>query len=451
MPRAAPDEFQLQEKIDYLMMALPADWLQFAPKPRTLASGDKWNVFLSYRSVDRTWVLNLYDVLRQQEFEVFLDQCVLRGGDELIKILEEGLAKSQAGVLVWSSITRESDWVAREYQTLERQATKKSDFCFVPVRLDSSELPAFAASRIFLDFSSYPDGPNGGELLRLLHAIVGRPLTVDAAHFAALQDAAAQSAAHDIGAAVRNKDAELILELFEAGGLPWDTSSILGCKAAEGLIRLRRNDDALQVLRVVHEKFPRAIRPRQLQALALARRAQPEDLRQAQRVLGALYEEGERDPETLGIYGRTWMDRYEVSKDLSDLQQSRDLYAEAFESATDDYYTGINAASKSVFIGTPQDVERAADYARRVQEIVGSEPHPGDYWMTATVGEVFLLLKDYKEAARLYSAAIATTRSEIGSHESTWRQACRLMAKLHPSAEQRALVRSAFSHLPDCT
>jgi hypothetical protein len=51
----------------------------------------------------------------------------------------------------------------------------------------------------------------------------------------------------------------------------------------------------------------------------------------AQDIVGALYESGERDPETLGIYGRTWMDRYDASGDLNDLRQSRDLYAEAFE------------------------------------------------------------------------------------------------------------------------
>ena len=105
----------------------------------------------------------------------------------------------------------------------------------------------------------------------------------------------------------------------------------------------------------------------------LARRNQEGDLRRAQRILGALYEAGERDPETLGIYGRTWTDRYRQSGDSSDLAQSRDLYAEAFERAQDDYYTGINAASKSVLLGTPEDL-RAEAYAARVQKIVGTEP-----------------------------------------------------------------------------
>jgi tetratricopeptide (TPR) repeat protein len=170
----------------------------------------------------------------------------------------------------------------------------------------------------------------------------------------------------------------------------------------------------------------------------------------AQEILGELYEQGERDPETLGIYGRTWMDRYTKSGDVSDLQQSRDLYAEAFERAPDDYYTGINAAAKSVFVGTPDDLNKAADYAERVQKIVGNAARAGDYWMTATVGEVFLIQKNYRDAARLYEMAVAMARKEIASHLSTWKQACRLMEKLRPSQEERSLVRQVFTHLPDC-
>jgi hypothetical protein len=333
---------------------------------------------------------------------------------------------------------------------LDRQATDKPNFFFVPVRLDNSKLPAFAASRVFLDFSSYPDGPNGGELLRLMHGLVGQALSREAADFALHLDEAARQASDDVSAAIFNRDPDTLIELFKAGGLAWQTSSALACKTAEGLIKLKRNDDAIAMLGDIQAQFPKAIRPRQLRALALARRGQSDDLKQAQRILGGLYQDGERDPETLGIYGRTWMDRYIKSKDSSDLQQSRDLYAEAFRRATDDYYTGINAASKSVLLGTPDDIAQGAQLAQQVQKIVGTQPVQGDYWKTATVGEVFLLMKNYAEAGRLYKAAVAMARAETGSHESTWKQACLLMQQLKPSAEERALVRAAFQHLPDC-
>ena len=160
-----------------------------------------------------------------------------------------------------------------------------------------------------------------------------------------------------------------------------------------------------------------------MHALALARRGQGDDLKQAQRILGRLYQDGQRDPETLGIYGRTWMDRYNKSNDPSDLQQSRDLYAEAFQRAPDDYYTGINAAAKSALLGTPADVELGGKLADQVQTIVGTDPVQGDYWKTATVGEVFLLKKNYVDAGRCTTRRWRWRGPRFGSHESTWSMA----------------------------
>lgn len=430
-------------------MALSAEWLSNAPPPRPLTGGDKWTVFLSYRSVNRPWVLNLYDVLRQHGHQVFLDQVVLKAGDRLVKGLQGALETSQAGVLVWSVSTGDSEWVQREYETLETLAGDKAGFQFVPVRLDAGRLPLFARNRIFLDFSSYPDGPNGGELLRLLHALVGQPLSPQAARFAEDQDERAREAGSQIGAAIRNKNPQRIQELFEQNGPVWRTSSALGCKAVQGLTELGDNERALALLPKLEEQFPRAIRPKQLRALALARRARSNDLATAQEILGTLYEQGERDPETLGIYARTWMDRYVISGDVNDLKQSRSLYAQAFEAAPDDYYTGINAAAKSVFLGTPGDLARGEHYAEQVQKLVGTEAVADDYWKTATVGEVYLIRRMYGDAARLYEAAVTMARGNVASHQSTWTQAFRLMEKLGPSDSDRALIRAVFAHLPD--
>ncbi|MGB8888538.1 MAG: hypothetical protein WCC87_17550 [Candidatus Korobacteraceae bacterium] len=112
--------------------------------------------------------------------------------------------------------------------------TTKTGFQFVPVRLDRSELPPFAANQIFLDFSSYPDGPNGGELLRLLHALVGQPLSPEAAAFAVRQDDAATEASRKIGAAVSNGDPERLVKLFEQGGLVWQTVFESGLQSGGG-------------------------------------------------------------------------------------------------------------------------------------------------------------------------------------------------------------------------
>lgn len=424
---------------------IPQELKQYFPKPEPLADNQKWNVFLSYRSVNRGWVLNLYDVLTDIGFKVFLDQYVLKPGDSLARTLEDGLEQSQAGILIWSTAAQDSEWVRNEYDVLIGKATNDKSFRFVPIKIDRAKLPTFANTKLFLDFTEYPDGPNGGDLLRLVHGIVGKSLSDEAVHFAWEQDEAAGIANAKITAAIRNKRPEKLSQLFKEGGIPWQITSALACKAAEGLTKLGKNDEAIDILTEVERQFSKAIRPKQLKALALARRGKGSDLDDAQDILGELYALNHLDPETSGIYGRTWMDRFNASGDINDLRQSRNLYAEGFEKTPDDYYTGINAASKSIFLG---EVEKGKAYAARVEKIVGSEAAPGDYWKTATIAETFLIQKKYAEAGDMYQKAVDMAPTETGSHESTAKQARRLLEKLDPTEEEKRLVLNAFSHLP---
>ena len=208
-------------------MPIPDEWARFALAPRALTASEKYTVFLSYRSANRAWVLSLYDVLKRYGHKVFIDQVELAAGDELIPRLEQALRGSQAGVLVWSDASRDSSWVSKEYQTMERQATNREGFKFVPVRLDNTELPDFAQNRIFLDFHAYPDGPNGGELLRLLHAVVGKPLSEDAARYALDQAGAAPE--HDVRmACVRGPGVQGRRKPDQTQGLPGSVDSARG-------------------------------------------------------------------------------------------------------------------------------------------------------------------------------------------------------------------------------
>jgi hypothetical protein len=426
-------------------------WLRFAPKPRPLASGEKWHVFISYRSINRLWALHLHDVLCDLDYKVFLDRVELTPGDDLVSGSHGALDGSQAGVLIWSeTAAADSAWIERESAMLKSVADNKTGFAFVTARLDSGALPRFAEGRVSVDFSAYPDGPNGGALLHLLHALANKPMDQEAAVVAAQQDEVATAESGRVAAAIVAKDAGQLLALFKNGGTPWRTSSVLGCKAAEGLRSLGRYDEAL-TLSLEHEaRFPNAIRAKQLHALILAGRDGPGDLDGAQAILGALYERDERDPETLAIYARTWMNRYAKSGDAADLEQSRDLYVEAFAGAPDDYYFGINAAAKSALLGGEDDMRRAEEYAAAVQRIVGTEPKPEDYWMTATSAEALLIQRQYPAAARLFQAAVHMSPSMEFAVQSTWTHVCGLMARLKPADDERAAIRRVFAHLPDC-
>lgn len=414
------------------------NFLSLAPKGPLKSDADRWDVFLSYRSVSRPWVLALYDVLRQLGYEVFMDQYVLAANNPLTQTLEENLQASATGVLIWSHQSEDSQWCRKEYEALDRLETSKRGFHYVVVNIDGAELPLFAQAKIWLDFSATREGPSGSNLLRLIYGLQGKPLPPEAVRLAVEVDDATRKALARIAAARDSGDAEALVELASSGGIAWQSSAMLGGKVAEALIELKKNEEALAVIEQLTSVFPRSIRPLQLKGLALARQG---NWRDAQRILLELYHLGERDPETVGILARTWRDRFAVSGDLLHLRKARDLYAEAFKSAPDDYYTGINAAANSVLLG---ETEAAEQHAAAVEKLVGAAVKPGDYWATATVAEVQLIRRNYDKAAALYAAAVAMDPEAKANHESTHGQTRRLMTKLQPTEDQRVSIESAF-------
>lgn len=422
-------------------MSTIKDWIELAPKPWELKANQEWHVFLSYRSVNRPWVIQLYDILCHLGYKVFLDQYVLAASVHLVGGLEEGLKKSASGVLIWSTAAQDSKWCEKEYRSMESLAGRDEDFHYVVTKLDKVELPFLADQRIYLDFSDYREGPRGSSLLKLLYGLQGNPLPAEAVRIAVEVDEEVQEDLKEIRGALDNGNHEKLMELARSESLAWVTTPLLGCEVAESLTKLKRYDEALSVLENLKKRFSKAIRPIQLTGLALARKG---DWKNAQDVLDNLVAAGEQDPETLGIYARTWKDRYQVTQNKLHLKKSRDLYKTAFNNAPTDYYTGINAASMSVLL---EDFDEAKRLAERVEKIVGSQKHEGDYWKTATVAEVQLIKENYDEAAKIYEAGIIMATEELGSHETTWNQAKLLMDKLNPSQADREKIANVFSHL----
>jgi TIR domain len=422
-------------------MPILAQWLKLAPTPSPLKEGRKWHVFLSYRSVHRPWAIQLYDILHQLGYEVFLDQYVLSANDNLVLKLGDALSKSAAGVLIWSKSTADSQWCLDEYAAMVAREKKDKDFHFVVAKLDQGDLPELAGLKIYQDFSDYREGPCGSGLLRLMCGLKDQPLGDEAIRFSESVDQDFRDSLNAVRGAREIGDGDELARLAKSDTPAWTSSALLPCQAAEGLISLKRYDDALAVLSPVEEAFPRSIRPKQLKGLALRRKG---DWKAAQNVLSKLTAAGEMDPETMGIYAATWMDRYTAEKNELHLRKARDLYAQAFLNAPQDYYVGVNAAAKSVLLGDP---EAGKMYAEQVEKIVGDQPKPGDYWMTATVAEVQLLKGDYARAAELYGAAVLIEPESIGSHEASWKQAQFLMDKLGTSSGDRAQVAKVFEHL----
>ena len=414
------------------------NWTDLAPHPDPVQPGKKWHVFVSYRSTNRPWVLALYDILKGLGYKVFLDQFVLTAAAPLALSLGEALDASESAILVWSGGYQNSEWCMQEFSTLETKQNKKQGFRYVIALIDDSEIIGLAQNKLWVDFSQQREGPSGTSLLSLLYGLEGEPLPEAAVKMAAKVDDEMRGGLLDIKACRGIGDAAGLSALAATDNMAWKGSPMLMCAAAEGLIAMDKIPEAITVLDRADEAFPKAVRPKQLRGLALARSG---ETMEAQRVLARLHAAGEIGPETLGIYARTWMDRYTETGASVFLLKSRDLYLQAFEAFPADFYTGINAASKSLLAG---EKETAAQIAERVQKIVGDTPVADDYWRTATIAEALLVQGKVEAAAKIYMAAVLAAPLDSGSHDSTRAQAAKLLSALGASDDQRALVMAAF-------
>ncbi len=413
-------------------------WTDLAPAPPPLAQGKMWHVFLSYRSVNRPWVLALYDILNGLGYKVFLDQYVLTAAAPLAVSLGEALDASQSAILVWSTKYGDSEWCKEEFAKLEVMQNAKKGFRYVIARVDDSDITGLAAAKLWIDFSKQPEGPGGSGLLSLLYGLQGLPIPPPAVKLAAKADEQMRDGLVSVKACRDAGDVEALVALTTTNDIAWTSSTMLLCAVAEALIAMKRMTEAIAILDRAEAAFPKAIRPKQLRGLALARSG---ETIKAQLVLGKLYAAGEIEPETLGILARTWMDRYNQTNEKIFLLKSRDLYRQAFEAVPSDYYTGINAASKSLLAG---EKETATQLAKRVQDLIGDKPVPGDYWKTATVAEVQLLQGNIDAAAALYRAAVQDAPFDQGSHESSHGQAKLLLSAMGATEEQKARIDAAF-------
>jgi tetratricopeptide (TPR) repeat protein len=136
-----------------------------------------WDVFVSYGHGDAEWVRVLAGNLYQAGFEVFFDEWELIGGDLISKRLGEAIRGSTSGILVVSPHSLSRPWVQEEYAALLHQAVEDPGRRLIPVLYDDAELPAFLATRLWIDFrGAGTTGPEYearlGDLVRYLR---GRP------------------------------------------------------------------------------------------------------------------------------------------------------------------------------------------------------------------------------------------------------------------------------------
>ncbi|MDG2214621.1 MAG: adenylate/guanylate cyclase domain-containing protein, partial [Verrucomicrobiota bacterium] len=146
----------------------------------------------------------------------------------------------------------------------------------------------------------------------------------------------------------------------------------------------------------------------QMQALALARTGSPEA---ANAALRRLANAGHQDEETLGLLARTHKDLWQLAIDEKDakrhLKECFELYHHAYRT-TGGYYTGINAATMSLFSGKRSLARRIASEVQAICEERLTEHCGGEYyWLAATLAEAMLVRGKLSGAQEQYTAAVA--------------------------------------------
>ncbi len=423
---------------DQQQVELQQRWLKFAPVPPERGT-NSYDVFISYRSSDREWAMALYDALEMAGWKAFLDQYELVPGSDLETALTEALEASSSGVILWSSRTEDSEWCKRERRAMRSLKDQSASFHYLFAKLDTKPLPRFAQADLYTDFEDSPEGPRGVHLLQLMCGMRGVKLAPEAVAMAQQVDQNAKEMLVAIRGAFQGDNADRLLELGTSGEPGVLASPTPMLEAAQGLISMGRVDAALEVLQHAHAYFPKSIRVRQLEGLALRR---AEKYQEAIDVLSELKAAGHQDPETMGILAAAWDGRYRESGKLLHLRKSRELYRTAFQADPTDYYTGINAASKSLFLSEADEASRlAAEVLPLVETAVDGE----DFYAGCTLGEVHLLQKNVGSAAALYQKVVDKHFERAGDLRGTRQQAARICAAHELSVEETEKVLTPFA------
>ncbi|MEY9842381.1 TIR domain-containing protein, partial [Streptacidiphilus sp. EB103A] len=116
-----------------------------------MAGTVRFDVFVSYAHEDGPWATTLAENLHRLGLEVFLDRWELVAGELLAARLQEGLAKADVLVAVVSQSWVDSGWCNEEFAAA-LAASVAAQQRVIPVLLGEVNLPAFIASRLYVDF-----------------------------------------------------------------------------------------------------------------------------------------------------------------------------------------------------------------------------------------------------------------------------------------------------------
>lgn len=117
-----------------------------------MADSFTYDVFLSHNRQDKPRVRALAQRLKEAGLQVWLDDWVIKPGDDIYLAIEHGLEAARVQVLCLSPAALGSDWVALERSTVLFRDPSNAGRRFVPLLLDDCTLPDTLRRYKYVDF-----------------------------------------------------------------------------------------------------------------------------------------------------------------------------------------------------------------------------------------------------------------------------------------------------------
>jgi len=105
-------------------------------------------IFVSYSRVDTAKADLLVEYLHSEGFAVWLDRLAVSPGDSFVEAINTALTDASYLLLLVSTNSLRSPWVNREWMS----AMASKETVIIPIRLDSSKLPALLADISAIDW-----------------------------------------------------------------------------------------------------------------------------------------------------------------------------------------------------------------------------------------------------------------------------------------------------------
>lgn len=127
-------------------------------------------VFISYSSIDKSFVEELSDRLVKNRIGVWLDKWEMKPGDSLIDKIQSGLDDSSYLLVVLSKSYIESEWCKKEQNAGLIKEINSKQVVVIPILLEDCSIPIFLQEKVYADFRTNFD-TGFKELFRSLSVI----------------------------------------------------------------------------------------------------------------------------------------------------------------------------------------------------------------------------------------------------------------------------------------